>query len=105
MRRGGLGAIDLTEAARRASTTPTQGGSTRFEQLSGVFSFAPSGYRFSNLVLTSGLMQSFGQVDINPDLQMNGRIEVQMSGTVNKLRMPLLISGPLKTPSLQAAKR
>jgi hypothetical protein len=105
MRRGGLGAIDLTEAARRASTTPIQGGSTRFEQLSGVFSFAPSGYRFSNLVLTSGLMQSFGQVDINRDLQLNGRIEVQMSGTVNKLRMPLLISGPLKTPSLQAAKR
>jgi hypothetical protein len=105
MRRGSLGGIDLAEAARRASTAPMQGGATRFEQLSGTVSLTPSSYRFSNLLLTSGLMQSAGQLEVNRDLQIRGAMEVQMSGSVNKLRMPLLISGPLKTPLLQAGKR
>lgn len=105
VRRGSLGNIDLAEAARRASTTPTQGGATRFEQLSGIFSLTPSDVRLSGLSLTSGLMQSFGQVDVSRELQVSGRVEVQMSGTVNKLRVPLTLSGPLKTPLLQAGRR
>lgn len=105
VRRGSLGNIDLAEAARRASTTPTQGGATRFEQMSGIFSLTPSDLRLSGVSLTSGLMQSFGQVDVSRELQVSGRVEVQMSGTVNKLRVPLTLSGPLKTPLLQAGKR
>jgi hypothetical protein len=105
VRRGILGGIDLADAARRASATPTNGGMTRFEQLSGTFSFTPTDYRFSNLMLTSGLMQSSGQVEVSRDLQIKGAMEVQMSGTVNKLRVPLLIHGPLKAPLLQAGKR
>lgn len=105
VRRGSLGNIDLAEAARRASATPTQGGATRFEQLSGIFSLTPSDVRLSGLSLTSGLMQSFGQVDVNRELQVSGRVEVQMSGTVNKLRVPLTLSGTLKAPLLQTGKR
>jgi hypothetical protein len=105
MRRGSLGGIDLADAARRASTTPSQGGATRFEQMSGILSLTPSNYRFSNLLLTSGLMQSSGQMEVSRDLQIKGAMEVQMSGTVNKLRVPLLINGPLKAPLLQAGKR
>jgi hypothetical protein len=105
IRRGSLGGIDLADAARRASTTPTHGGTTRFEQLSGMFSLTPTDYRFSNLLLTSGLMQSSGQLEVSRDFQIKGAMEVQMSGTVNKLRVPLLINGPLKAPLLQAGKR
>jgi len=105
VRRGSLGNIDLAEAARRASATPTQGGATRFEQLSGIFSLSPSDVRLSGLSLTSGLMQSFGQLDVNRELQVSGRVEVQMSGTVNKLRVPLSLSGSLKAPLLQSGKR
>jgi hypothetical protein len=104
-RRGSIGAIDLAEVVRRASTGPMQGGSTRFEQLSGTLGVTPSSYRFSNLLLTSGLMQSSGQLEVSKDLQLAGSIEVQMSGTVNKLRMPVLISGPLAAPLLQVGKR
>jgi hypothetical protein len=102
VRRGNLGGFDLAEAARRASVAPIQGGETRFEQLSGMFSLTSSGYRFSSLLLTSGLMQSSGQLDVSKDLQVNGRLEVKMSGTVNKLRMPLTINGSLKMPLLRA---
>lgn len=105
MRRGLLGAIDLTEAVRRTSAAPTRGGSTRFEQLSGRLRLTPDSYRFSDLALSSGLMQSVGQMTVSKDLQVNGSMEVQMRGTVNQLRMPVSISGALKAPLLQAGKR
>lgn len=103
--RGVLGAIDLAEAVRRASTAPTQGGVTRFETLSGRLKLGADGYRFSGLALSSGLMQSVGQVSVGKDLQINGSIDVQMRGTANKLNMPLVISGALKAPVLQAGRR
>ena len=105
MRRGVLGAIDLAEAVRRNSEAPTQGGLTRFESMSGRFKLAPDSYRFSGLALSSGLMQSVGQISVSKDLQVSGNLEVQMRGTANQLRMPVLISGALKAPLVQAGKR
>lgn len=105
MHRGVLGAIDLAEAVRRTSVGPARGGSTRFEALSGRFKLSPGSYRFSDLALSSGLMQSVGELTVSKDLQVNGRMEVQMRGTVNQLRMPVSISGPLKAPLTQAGKR
>jgi len=99
--RGVLGGIDLAEAARRASSAPIRGGSTRFESLSGRLDLAPGNYRFSALALNSGLMQSSGQVTVGKNLQVSGRIEVQMRGTVNQLRLPVSMSGTLKAPLLQ----
>ena len=103
--RGVLGAIDLAEAVRRASAAPTQGGITRFESLSGRLKLAADGYRFSGLALSSGLMQSVGQIVVSKNLQVSGNMDVQMRGTANKLNMSLSISGPLKAPVLQAGKR
>lgn len=105
MHRGVLGAIDLAEAVRRTSAAPARGGSTRFEVLSGRFRVAPDSYRFYGLALNSGLMQSAGQLTVSKDLQVSGSMEVQMRGTVNQLRMPVSISGPLKAPFAQAGSK
>lgn len=103
--RGVLGGIDLAEAVRRASSAPTRGGSTRFESLSGRLELAPGNYRFSALALNSGLMQSTGHVAVGANLQVSGSMEVQMRGTVNQLRLPVSMSGTLKTPLLQVGAR
>jgi uncharacterized protein involved in outer membrane biogenesis len=105
MRRGVLGGIDLTDAVRRTSAETTRGGVTRFELLSGQIKLTPGNSRFSGLALSSGLMQSVGQLTVNKALQVSGNMEVQMRGTVNQLRMPVSISGPLKAPLLQTGKR
>lgn len=100
--RGSLGGIDLPEAVRRASATPaTLGGATRFEQLSGTIRLTPDTYRFSRLVLHAGTMQSSGQIEVNRDLQLRGRMEVQMRGRADQTATPVLIGGSLKTPQLQ----
>jgi hypothetical protein len=103
--RGALGGIDLAEAVRRGAAAPTRGGVTRFESLSGRFKLTADSYRFSGLAMNSGLMQSVGQMTLSKDLQLNGSMEVQMRGSANQLRMPVSISGPFRTPLVQAGKR
>lgn len=104
VRRGSVQGIDLTEAVRRVSATPVEGGKTVFEQLSGKLRLTPSAYLFSGLVLDSGLMQAIGAVEVGKDLKMNGKMELQMKGSVNQMRVPVTINGPLKTPTVQVKK-
>jgi hypothetical protein len=104
IQRGSLGGIDLPEAVRRVSAAPlTLGGRTRFEELSGVISLTPGAWRFSRLVLNAGLMHSSGQIEVSRDLQLRGRMDVQMRGRADHTAMPILISGPLKSPLTQTA--
>jgi hypothetical protein len=104
VRRGSVQGIDLTEAVRRVSATPVEGGKTVFEQLSGKLRLTPSAYLFSGLVLDSGLMQAIGAVEVGKDLRINGKMELQMKGSVNQMRVPVTINGPLKTPTVQVKK-
>ena len=102
--RGSIRGIDLTEAVRRISSVPVQGGETSFEQLTGKIKLSPMSYQFSGLVMNSGLMQSTGYFVINNDLKVNGRMELQMRGTANRMRVPITISGTLQTPNVQARR-
>jgi hypothetical protein len=102
--RGSLGGFDLAEAARRSSSSPMHGGATRFEQLQGKFKLTPEYSLFSNLILSSGLMQSVGQITVSKELQLSGHMEVQMRGTVNQMHVPVLMSGSLAAPLLQIGK-
>ncbi|WP_301101565.1 AsmA-like C-terminal region-containing protein [Propionivibrio sp.] len=101
VQRGGIRGIDLAEAARSVSKTPVQGGSTQFENLSGKIKLTPTGYKFSGLVLNSGLMQSTGFIDVGNELNVSGKMELKMRGTANQTRVTISISGPLKSPTLQ----
>lgn len=102
MDRGVLGGIDLPEAVRRVSSTPTTlGGGTRFEQLSGAIRLTPTAYRFSRLVMNAGLMQSTGQLEVSRDLQIRGRMDVQMRGRADHNAKSVSVNGPLKSPLLQ----
>ena len=104
LQRGSIRGIDLAEAVRRASGTPVQGGSTVFEQLSGKIRLTPTSYQFPGLVMNSGLMQSSGHIVVSKDLKLSGRMDLQMRGTVNKMRVPVTIGGPLKAPEVQVGK-
>ena len=104
VRRGSVQGIDLAEAVRRVSGKPVEGGRTAFEQLSGKIKLTPTAYQFSSLVTDSGLMQAVGTVDVGKDLRINGKMELQMRGSVNQMRVPVTISGPLKAPTVQVGK-
>lgn len=104
-RRGTLGGIDLAEALRRATNKPVLGGETRFEQLSGVLHLAPGAYRASELLLTSGLMQSTGTLAFDKDMRLRGVMDVQMRGSSGRLNVPVSIGGTLAIPEAQVGRR
>jgi len=104
VQRGSIGGIDLVEAARSVSRAPIQGGTTRFENLSGAIKLTPARYQLSGLVLNSGLMQSTGYLDVSRELTVSGKMELKMRGTANQTRVPMSISGPLKSPTVQVGR-
>ena len=103
MRNGGVREMDLVETVRRASSVPVLGGATSFEKLSGNIKLTPSNSVFSGLVLSSGLMQSAGSIEVDRELNIRGRMELQMRGSVNQTRVPIAIKGTLKVPELRLA--
>jgi hypothetical protein len=105
VRRGSIRGIDLAEAVRRVSNMSVQGGATQFEQLSGSVNFTPMSYQFNGLILDSGLMQSTGQIEVSKNLEIRGKMVLQMRGTVNQTRVPVTISGQLNAPELQVGKK
>lgn len=59
-----------------------------------------------DLFINSGLMQLIaGAVEINKDQNVSGKMDIQMRGSVNQSRIPVLINGLLKAPSVQIGKR
>ena len=50
------------------------------------------------------LMQSTGQFEVNQELELNGRMNVQMRGPNDQTATTIVLSGPLKSPLSQAVK-
>lgn len=98
--RGGLRGIDFVEAVRRSGDI-VQGGATAFEQLSGRFRVRQGNVRFSDLSMSSGLMQSRGNLDIAAEARLQGRFELQLKGSANQTRIPIAVTGNVKSPVVQ----
>ncbi|MDR2508490.1 MAG: hypothetical protein LBD67_11000 [Candidatus Accumulibacter sp.] len=103
--RGSFQGIDLAGAVRQTSGAPFRGGETIFEQLSGKIQTVPSGYRLSELNLTSGLLRSSGALVIGKDKTLNGVMELQLRGSVTRAQTPIQISGALDSITAQASAR
>ena len=89
--RGGIRGVDLPEAVRRVSRGPVLGGATQFEQLSARIRINDSGYQLSDISINSGLMQSSGNVEVGKDLQLKGKMVLQMRGSANQMRVPIAL--------------
>jgi hypothetical protein len=101
--RGVLGGFDLVEAMRRGKGT-VQGGATRYEQMSGRLAISQESVRFVDLALASGLLRSGGYLEVARNDKLGGRFDVEMRGSANVIRMPLAVSGSMKSPVLQGTR-
>lgn len=106
VKRGSLPGIDLPEALRRAPSVPLAlGGATRFEQLTGAVRLTPGFIHLSRLSLSAGAMQAAGYIDLGRELDLRGRMDVEMRGRGEHSALPVAISGSLNAPLLKAADR
>lgn len=100
MPRGAVKGFDLGEAISKSDRSPTHGGETRFEQLSGSFKSEPGSFRLSNLKLDSGLMKAAGNLDVSEQGNLGGRLQVDLKGSAMTRRVQLLFGGTTKDPQL-----
>ncbi len=96
LRNGVLSKVDLVQAASRK--TNVSGGTTRFDDLTGLLNVDASGYHFRRLKISSGSLNAEGKLDINPALQLNGTLDTNVKGTIGLVSMPMVVSGTLSNP-------
>ena len=98
LRNGVLTKVDLVQAASNLGKANTAGGTTRFDDLTGLLTVDASGYHFRKLKISSGSLNAGGKVDISPSLQIGGTLDTNIKGTAGMVSMPMVVSGTLNNP-------
>lgn len=98
---GTLYRVDLAKAARSLSREGVRGGDTRFDDISGKLDLAGNEYRFTDLHVTSGLLNGSGNVDVAADKTVTGNINVALRGSAGLLNAPLEVVGTLDDPVMR----
>jgi len=97
---GVLHGVDLFEAAKALVKGGQTGGQTRFDELSGVLSADPRGYRVNRLKVASGVLHANGNVNVTPARQLSGRVNAEVKLGVSVVAVPLNVSGTVQQPML-----
>jgi hypothetical protein len=100
IRRGDLDGVDLVRALQ-AGRQGTQGGSTKFEELTGSLQVAGERYQYRNLRLAAGILTANGSLDIAQDQDISGRVYVELRSQAQQLRNNLNITGTLRAVVLR----
>lgn len=98
LRSGSLTKVDLLQVANNPGAISSRSGTTRFDDLSGLFKVDEAGYHFRRVKISSGSLNAEGKADISPSLQLSGRLEADVRGTAGLVSMPMNISGTLSDP-------
>lgn len=101
---GTLTKVDLAQAVNNPDKAGTKGGVTRFDDLTGLIAVDASGYHFSKLKIISGSLDAEGKVDVSPSLQLSGKLDARVKGTVGLVSMPMVVSGTLDAPIIRVSK-
>ena len=98
LRNGMLTKVDLVQAANNPGKANTAGGTTRFDDLTGLLAVDASGYHFSEIKIASGPLNAEGRMDISPSLQLGGMLNTDIKGAAGLVSMPIVISGTCSEP-------
>ena len=99
--RGVLYKVDLIAAAKNPlNRAAAKGGKTEFDELKGHLLLDHRVYEFSDLQIASGLFKAKGEVTVNRDKALSGRVRAELRGTASLVSMPLDVSGTTEDPSV-----
>lgn len=101
---GVLSKVDLAQAASNPGKANAAGGTTRFDNLTGLLNVDASGYHFRKLKIVSGALNAEGRLDVSPSLQLGGMLDTDVKGTAGLVSMPMVVSGTLNNPVVRPSK-
>ncbi len=95
VKKGIISKIDMVETARMPDRQGTSGGRTHFDELSGALEVDNNSQHLRQIRISAGIMSADGAVDIGPDKQVSGRMNVSLKVRAEMGSVPLVVSGML----------
>lgn len=101
IKKGDLDGVDLVRALQSGGRGVTQGGATRFEEISGTVALNNGRYQYRNMKLSSGLLSAAGAFDVSPNKDVSGRISVELRSQAAQIKGSYVVDGDLKAIALR----
>jgi len=92
---------DLAKASTNFSKSGSHGGETPFQNLVGHTTLENNHITIANLGITSDSLTASGDININPDDELEGEVTVALRSTASIISAPLKVSGTINDPSLR----
>src|SRR4051812_35687608 len=101
VKKGDMDGVDLVRALQSGGRGVTQGGATRFEEITGVMNLAGGRYQYRNVKLAAGLLSATGAFDVSPSKNVSGRMNVELRSQAAQIRGNFIVDGDLKAVVLR----
>jgi hypothetical protein len=98
IQKGSITNVDMTRVLQGSSSS---GGTTLFSEMSGSVSTDSGRIRLKDLHMVAGLLQSTGNVDVDPQQNLSGRVQIELRTQTIQARATLAVSGTLKDPQFR----
>ena len=95
------GSINNVDMARLLQGSGSGGGTTFFAELNGDFSADPNRLLVRNLRLAAGLLAGAGQLDMDSQKNLSGRMQIELRAQTAQARSTLNLSGTLSNPQFR----
>jgi hypothetical protein len=95
------GSITNVDMARLLQGSGSGGGTTPFSEMSGAVSAGPNRVLVRQIRLVSGLLNAAGQVEMDPQKNLSGRVQIELRAHTVQARATLAVAGTLKNPQFR----
>jgi hypothetical protein len=95
--------VDLTKVGDLTGGRGS-GGVTQFDELRGILQLRGKQIRVSELCAKSSVLNAGGFVEIAPDQNLNGRMDVALRKTAGIVGIPVVLSGTVQDPSIRPTR-
>ncbi len=98
---GKVGGIDLAHALLAGDSQSQAGGTTRFDKLSGIFQLKNGYFKYSQLTLQSARILAHGNLDIQPDQAVSGKLNAELMAKSRHLQADFSVAGKVGKVKIQ----
>jgi hypothetical protein len=97
------GSISNVDMMRMLQGGGSGGGTTVFTEMSGLVSADPERIAVRQLRIVAGLMNAAGQVEMDPEMNLSGRVAVELRAATVQARTSVTVSGTLQDPQFRGS--
>ena len=98
VQKGSITNVDMTRLLQGGGPG---GGTTPFSEMSGGVSADPNRVLVRQIRMVAGLLNGAGQVEMDPQKNLSGRLQLELRARTVEVRATLAVAGTLKNPQFR----